>query len=587
MNKYGYFTFDDFPADAYSSFVAEVGTRQQGANDAVMFDRFEPEGYERWATFEEGEFDFVKPLYTGASGEKIADVSDFISDETGELSETFQVIVGAGDTYSGSGFSVRTFNDDYTIEISVTDSNGTRSKTFDKTDDEFYPMPYNGLQSVNFIVRNVKPHHFMSFIGYSFGGVRKLQEADFVDDPVITNVFDVTSESLEYDTLDLNIRGDKENFNIIAGERITYSKTGQEFFVYDAHQNNNGTIDITCYDHILRMEETAYGTVIVESRPAYVVQWIQNLFGMTGEVDVPSTLSTPLVSEQTWAGYFDTTTFRDAVRMLMQGNGLAVQRIGKFFRVFAPYIVKNSTARATFNETNIVETPEIEIDEQVYKVHFTKYKMKVDNSEKVELYHGDVQYQEDEVLEFTEPAFSNSTATTHGYTFKAIISEDQDNPDNDVLQQLDASTVNNYLVTEWGQYDLKIYNNILISGNPMKGLIILNYPYKVKQGVVGCTLPNVPTIFRKNIVDLTDCTLMIYSPTDVTIDGVTTTYKEAFRKHLRYIYSLNKKITFRSILNAFAGDYVRVKYDNVDHYGWISRKTDNLNGVYEYEVVCK
>lgn len=553
MNRYGYFTFEDFPTGVIGTISIDYNV-QLGAEDLVQYDRFAPANYHDYASFEKGQFDFEKPLYIPNSANKISHVSRDLSDEDGYFSNIEMFTVFPDVPCNGSGFSLLTYNEDYTVVITVNDENGTETKTFEKTEDEFFPFPYNGLTSVTFGFRRIEPYRFLKVVGYSFGAVRRLTENDLIGEPEIVNHFSITGEELEYDTLDLTIHGSKENFNIQTGERITHSTTKQAFYVNNCEYNENGTISISCYDHIARLEKLFTG-LYANTRDTDT--WIENLI-KGGYSGVNVNMSYPFLAGQQFEGLIEIMPYREALQMLLCGTAYRLQRSGDIFNVFCPQ--KQDDFDGNFTVDDIVSDPQITTHESINKVTFVKYKYKKDKTDgRVEMYHDSIEADsvDSQMIYFNEPAQNLK------YYYVVGTADDED-----ILQEIDG-TGDGFVVVRSG------VNFVEVNCTVEREYVIKGYPFReternlVVKGIRG------DTTFYQDDVDISDCTVII-SLND---------YK-TFKSFLRFVYKYNVTISLDSIKFLDAGDRVKIYLGKRTFSGWITLRRNNLNGVYGYEVAC-
>lgn len=563
MNKYGYFIFEDYPSEQNVPDALGTPPLQSGSAEIEPLKLYSTEEFVDYASFEQHGFDFSKPVKTPSSTAKMAATTQEASGASGTLSGNRDFFLTfLTPEYSGSGFTVKTFNNDYTLEISVTDDdnpNTARVVEFEKTEDEFYPFVFNGLRSVHFRFNSLEPYHFVKFIGYRLGALRELTESDIVGEPTIVNNFSLTSENIDYDTLDLTIRGDKTNFNIQAGERLTYTTTGQEFYVSTSHQNNDGTIDISCYDKIAMLENEFEG---VYATNGTISAWFSRLLSGGGVSETANVLNT-LNDTNKFEGTIEPETYKEALEKLLRGTGTVLKRVNNHFTIYNPakYVTNELVTYYQFTEHNIVDgAPEIDTTEPYYKLTFTKPELKIDTSEgRVEAFNGEIETG-DQTLQFSEPFQS-----CYYYRVTAIVDDEQQ------LEPLPSANVT--FITD-GAYYAEIRNG---SGSPQT-IVAKGYPLKSTDWVATYTFPNVPSMFKQNVLDVTDLTVF-EKKVNNTLDP--------WRFFLKYVYERKNIAKFSSVLNAEIGEYAYIVADGYRIGGWITKKTDKLNGVYEYEVMFK
>lgn len=571
MNKYGYFVYEDYPLNA--EFTYQTSYQVQTDSDPIQ-NGIANSGAIDWTTFEAKSkknlydtflplgslFDFNRVLYTQHEAEPgnhlMPNVSVDASDKDGYFGNPMQVTFTPDAAYSGSGFALKTFNDYYEIRITVTDEDGTRSKTFERNDDEFYPFIFNGVQSVIVRFLRIKPYSFIKFIAFQFGTIRSFSERDLIGEPTIVNHYSHTGENLEYDTLDLTIRGNKEELNIITGERLTYTTTGQQFYVETATYNNDGTIDITAYDSIALLEGDFLG---VYAKTGTAESWIrQALQGDNGTVINVENL---FVSEgtQTFSGMLGIIPYKEAAQKLMLGNGVRLRRKNNTYNIFVPH--KDFDITANFNEHNIVNgTPTVEELERYGTVRFLKHYYNLNKSgDRVEAFNGLVDIGESTIT------FSDAFSSLQYYYVSGT-----DSQGDDILTPVQTSK---FIVLE--QQSARPHY-IKVNNSYTQRIVVVGYPYNESHYGMEYVDSSIPIVYKNNKVNITDCTVM------VNLDN----YTGFMFGGLAFTYQANKRISFDSVLDATAGDHCQIEFDGKQFEGWITQKKDHMNGLYEYEVMC-
>lgn len=535
------FLYVDRPSEA--SGRAELSniqlSKQEYAEDILFFNESIPNGYQNWASFEQGEFDFNKPLFQFDPESKIP----YATNELTAVGVYPHIDVYLDEPYSAGGITVKTYFKSYTIRIAAVTSSGTVSKTFRKSatsyTDEFFPIAFDNATKILINFEDLPKNHFFKIIGVSVGGVRFLTEADFVENPTIETNFSLTNEECAFDILSMTIRGGKEDFNFIAGELITEESTGKRFYVDSANLNTNGTIDVTCYDRLAVLEEIPFLGLMRTASPVEGDGLITT---------APYELRSTLVSGQTYSGTISSdVSRREALRMFLQGNALCLKRENDTFVYFTPYNENGFEPVVEFDITDICSEPELEILDKLTRIHFSKHKYNVDTSQgKVEAFRDNVERNVETVISYSEP-----------YTSTGVFYDN-----NGTLVP-----VSNSEILGSGAYFKKLKNT------HSQEIVVTGYPYKVSYTAIE-SIPNISRQFKENEMMISDCS--------VSLDGNI----GKFRNYLAEIYKFNKIVSFDSLKEAIAGDYVSVSYDGNSFVGWITRKIDNLTGVYHYEVLC-
>lgn len=554
MNKYGVLTYFDKPSVTRGSITNDLN-KQEDSKSIELFDEVVSNGYQDFASFEKGKFDFERPIFTYDPESKIPFTTVELADENGELHSGSSFVFVPDEAYSGSGFTLRTYMEEYTVAFRVRHGDDFTVKIFEKTKnqyaDEFFPFVYDGLVSVDMVFLKVPAYHFLQIIGFSLGTIREFGDTDFVSEPQIETHFNLRNEELEYDTLNFSIRGNKEQFYFIAGEKVIYNRTGQEFYVDTAQINNDGTIDVSCYDKIALLDEViTYGIL----RQNNIVEDSNIINNLTGGADW--TIDTTLVENPYFSGTIPAeTTKREALLTYMQGCFMCIIREGNKFVFLSPTsALFDDDPVCEFNNSNVCSVPEVETLDKITRVHFSRHRYSVDTSQgKTEAFRDVVPKDEETILLYSSP-YQNSSVVFYY-------------DDNGTERQI----VSYFTVIASGAYYAKI--KYTASAYQNKDIIAKAYPYKVSYSQID-VVPNVSSQFKENEVMISDCTLCI--------DGNNT----AIKGHLAYVYSFNRVIKFDSIQEANAGDIVSIKANGIDTIGWIEKKTDYMTGLFSYEVRC-
>lgn len=573
MNDYGYFVYVSTPENADGEFTPPYEhddqyywNAQTGAIEAGIVNgntvKTSSSAYliggriKNFASFEPGEFDFNKPLYDTNSSLVLPYTNYELSNENGTFGMDRHVVLGvkSDEPYSGEGFVIRTYYKEYDIRIRFIDTHGEHEQDFHKGefDEEFFFFPYDGLTWVQFEFLKVPAYHFYKVIGFGFGTTRLITESDLVEEPTMVSHFSLNNEELELDTLSFTVFGDESKFNFITGNKVTYSEDGKEYFVSTSKQNDDGTISVECYDALAKRDVDFVGTMRTAT-PVLDTTVLNALFGDL-EYTANNISLTPYAS-LTWAGTIsDDVTYREAIRLFLQGNMLALKRVGNEFRLISPYNTGNTNYR--FTEQDIIVAPTVDNVEKLTRVHFSKHRYMLDKTNgAVEAFRDNVALNEDVVLRFGEPF-----ATQSVYYVSAA-----DQQGNETLTLVDPTK---FVTEQTAAYMRKANNNYYT-----QEIVIKGFPYKVSYTSIDWK-PIVSNQFKKNEVMISDNGIAL---------GVSSA---AFRLLLSYAYGYDKIIMLQSILNYDAGEKVIINYDDNSYTGWITKKTNNLTGVYEYEIIC-
>lgn len=550
MNKYGVLTYFDKPSVTRGSITNDLN-KQEDSQSIELFDEVLSNGYQDFASFEQGKFDFERPIFTYDPESKIPFTTIELSDENGELHNGNYFIFTPDEAYSGSGFTLRTYMEEYDIIINVQDRTGLYRKLFRKTKnqyaDEFFPFIYDGLVKVEIGFGKIPAYHFLQIIGFSLGTIREFGDTDFVSEPQIETHFNLRNEELEYDTLNFSIRGNKEQFYFIAGEKVIYNRTGQEFYVDNAQVNNDGTIDVSCYDKVALLDEViTYGIL----RQNNIVEDSNIINNLTGGADW--TIDTTLIENPYFSGTIPAeTTKREALLTYMQGCFMCIKRQENKFIFLSPTSAQfDDTPVCEFSNSNVCSVPEVETLDKITGVHFSRHRYKIDKTQgRVEAFHDNVTKNSNQTLLYGEP-------------YDSVLAYYEQSEGN-----YQPVTSANFTQVESGRYYMTVLNKY------NQEIVLMGYPYKVSYTAIDVK-PHISSQFKENEIKISDCT--------ICIDGNT----DSIKNHLAYVYSFNQVIKFDSIQEANAGDIVSIKANGIDTVGWIEKKTDYMTGLFSYEVRC-
>ena len=616
-DKYGYLIYNDY-VEGTTDFTVEMATSDVTLQDEskLPYDIFKSSDrpyiskIKNYATFEPNGFDFGQPIYVPDT----AGVGCAIKEFGNSLSLTITSELKP----SSSGISLKTYMDDYSLSITVNDVDGQRTKSFIKNYDEFYVIPYTELTKA--IITITPPDNcFVKLVAIGLGRVLKFGGKNLVNTPRINTHFSLTNDELEYDTLDFEILGRKSEYNIVVGEKVTVSKDNRIFYIDNFNYNENGTISITAYDSVSQMETIYMGSMRVNRDSLASIKVLAgagiNLNKVDGEF---------LYDNQLWSGVTEPqVSYREALRLFMRGNAVSLVRNGNnSWRVFCPY--RRHNVDNEFNEKNIVnELPTVDFVQKPAKIKFAKHSFTVDrrnvNIKKLKtnttsttknlyttLVGYGVAYDGEIDNESKKDAFriwfDTPVANKSFYYYDDSVSEPQrvyygiggtqaltHPPDSDgdiqtdifEMQSLILPTGEVGVINQSGYFcvDIVVPKKELTDIKTLS-LMCVGKIYQDKVYMLSTSYRDEPS-FNNKEVEITDTRLIL------SLEGTGKTNYNDFNAYLRYIYQFKDKVTLQSILDISPGSYVHIVFNNYNSYGWITQKTDNLNGLYEYEVMCK
>lgn len=548
-------TYYDYPSTLPLVVMNELDA-QSGCEDVYFLNKNLPVGYEDWNAFDGEGFDFDKPIYQSNVGDKIAQTTVVTANSNGEWDlprdEPYLVCNMVGSFYpSGGGFMLKTYMDTYHVVIELHDKDGIRTKEFDKSAtthaDEFFPFAYDELDTVSFRFTRSDPNRFFRIVAIGLGGVRKIDNSLYTENPVIESNFALMSDELSLDTLEFTVFAGEDDFFFIAGEKIVVSETGKEFYINTATLNSNKTITVNCYDS-LGTRDRSFSGVMRTDTAVKSTAFMDILFG---DLDYEFDASTSGFDGLTFRGTIsDDVTCREAIRMYLQGCTLALKRIGNRFVVVSPF--NTASAIAFFDVHNIVKI-DYEALEKYTRVHFSRHNYTADKTNGLqEAYRDYVDTGSVQELSFGEPYNSVSVwyvASSQG--------------GQETLERVDS---NRFHISQTGAYFMKATND-----NYAQEIVVRGYPYKVSYSSIDYIPPSAAQ-FKENELMISDCTL------SVNIS------KAAYIRRLEFYQQFDKVIKIKSIANYNAGDKCNITLDGKAYEGFIESKRDEMTGVYEYTI---
>lgn len=572
MNKYGVLLYRDIVGNPTGSFT-EYTQKQRYAQDIGIYNGSLDKNYGNFATFEQGEFDFEKPIWQGDPEIYIPYTSLALSNSSGVVTGNSFTLT-PNEHYSGGGFSIISPMEEYTVQIIVNDY---IKKTFHKSKnsyaDGFFPFPYNNLTSVKFSF-TVIPYHFIKITAIGFGGDRWISDVDFVKEPQIVTHFSLTNEELEYDTLSFSIYN-AEKFNFITGEKIIVDETGtfnigenpKTFYVDTASTNEDGTVDVEAYDDIGRIDELEHTGAVFSGQKLRESATVNYLFAnnpyefgraFPGEGGDRETKYSGVIA----AG----TSRREAIRMYLLANMLTLQRRGRLFYIESPMTYEWGFPELEITDADICSPIEVEKLPKVTSVHFSKHRYAVDKSNgKQEAFRDNI--ARDNTVKRLKYSSPYQPSQTDFYYVKTAGT-------NEVLEAVDTSgTPPKFDIQRRAGYFSLVQNNYY-----SQEIVVKSYPYKVNYTEFDVPLTD-NTQIKENEVNISNNTLCE--------DG----NDDYFKNYLRKIYSWRTILKFSSIKKMNAGQIIDIDtYDHKEkkmmHYrGIITKKIDRMNGVYDYEVL--
>lgn len=433
-NKYGYFRYDDIVVGAKEQATFSTSTAlQPGSTVESLKEGVTPYDF---ASLETDTYITATPKRL-ADDEPLGFVPTIVSDENGEFPNNTDVIPIISIVFE------ETFITTYGITISAANilrkvvvrmnvwndgSPEILTYTFNATQkDEFFSWPAAQTKSIYIFFSAVdQPGAFLRVYGFDLGRTVIFDDANTISAQVHTT-FPLTGESIEYDTLDLQVLYDqvrgfffqrrqplafigsdgqtKQTFYVDQGETVETSEGSQRAY----------TAKISAYDIIASMEDTFLGGMY-DNVPVGTL--LADIMG-----DVPYTLQD--AEGITMTGYIPITTRRQALALVCRGCNLRPYRGASM--TIRPI---EASSVSVYDRHNIVDAPTI--DEQQEQVSVT---LKAHNyskgTEEKELYHWYISKTYPVTITWSDPV----------HTVKAYEVTGVDENGNDIVSETETSAV--------------------------------------------------------------------------------------------------------------------------------------------------
>jgi len=566
MNDYGVLYYDSDVGSASATidrtYYKAFFSNQTNSENVFVHHGLTPTNYQNWASFEQGEFDFKKPIFMPNTDGKIPYASKAVTGEDGtfydaedDYSPLFSLYITPTEHYSGDGFTLRTYFDEYKINVNIQDKDGVRSKEFIKTkemQDEFFYFPFEDLEDIVISFIKIPPFHFIKIISFGFGGTRLITDENLVENPQFDHYFSLMSDELPLDTLTFRVFGNDNNFKFVTGSKIT-AATGEEFFVDTAQQNADNTITVNCYDALAKRDVAFSGMMRTNTdvRDSTVVK------ALFDDLEVFFDQTTSSFRLLTWAGTVsDDVTYREAIRMWLQGCTLSLKRYGPWYLITSPF--NDIETAKVFNKTDIISI-DFKALERYTRIHFSKHKYTVDKKNGLQEAFRDT-------VEIYDPETDNIQTLSFGEPYSGVLFYyvSAQSGDDETLTIVDP---NYFVISQTGAYLVKAKNI-----NYYQEIVAKGYPYKTSYTSIDY-YPQISKQFKDNELMISDCTVAL------------NVSNSAYRRRLEFYAKFDTIITLQSLKNYWAGDKVRVSIDGKTYEGFITHKTDTMAGVYDYEIL--
>lgn len=428
MNKYGYFRYDDIVVGAKEQATFSTITElQPGSSVESLKEGVTPYDF---ASLETDTYITATPKLL-ADDEPLGYVPTMASDDSGAFSGGYPnltVNFGDGNLVTTYGITIYAANVLRDVRVRLITPDGIVDYTFNASQrDEFFSWQAAETRAIIIWFRAVdQPGAFLRVYGLDFGRTVIFDDANTISAQVHTT-FPLTGESIEYDTLDLQVLydqtsgfffqrrqpltfvgadgQDKQTFYVDQGETVETSEGSQRAY----------TAKISAYDIIASMEDTFLGGMY-DNVPVSTL--LADIMG-----DVPYTLQG--ADGMTMTGYIPITTRRQALALVCRGCNLRPYR-------GASMTIKpvETSAVSTYAQNNIVDAPTIDAQQEQVSVTLKAHNYSKGTEEK-ELYHWYISKTSPATITWSDPVHSVKAYEVTGV----------DENGNDIVSETESTAV--------------------------------------------------------------------------------------------------------------------------------------------------
>jgi hypothetical protein len=539
MNKYGYFRYADIAfgakEDALYSTNKELQERSALTQLSVGVKPYD------FASFEQGEYITSKPKLLYRNQQGLGYVTKQLSDENGVFENPINII-GVFDNYNTTtGITVHSRNIILDIEIIAYRDNQeiARGSFVAEKEEQFYPISIELANKIEIIVKKIaEPLHFFGFFNIEYGTVRIFEEKDFKE-ANITNSFSVLGDTLEYDTLDLNIV-DFEDVNFLFQKKqpIEYifdENIKSRFYVNEGQKSSDIITDLSCYDAIFNLEDDFGGGIYNNYSAKQLIDDIFN--GKKINYEIAENINNIKLN-----GYLPITSRRKALQTVLQGSNIRCYKGDKLY--FKPF--NTILEDVMLDETNIIDMPQKTKKQEIRSIVLKNHNYSK-GTELVEAYHWYISTTQNTIITFNEPLHS----------LKAYEVTGVDENDNDIVSETESKNVT---------FVKREANYCIVSNKSSNKIVIKGLKYV--DSVVNYEKKN-PYIAVTGSYD------------DVNVELTISSNPQEVCNLLYDLYSRKNSINFITFENLKIGGYYNILGENLN----IKSIKHSLNGLYEVEAV--
>jgi len=539
QNKYGYFRYADIAfgakEDASYSTNKEI---QEGSALAQLSVGVKPYDF---ASFEQGEYITSQPKLLYKNQQGLGYVSKQLSDENGVFENSINIIGVFDNYYTTTGITINSRNIILDLEIVAYRDNEeiARNSFVAEKKEQFYPIIIELANKIEITIKKIaEPLRFFGIFDIEYGTVRIFEDKDFQNANIV-NSFSVLGDTLEYDTLDLNVV-DFEDINYLFQKKqpieyIVDENVKAKFYVNEGNQTSEIITSLNCYDEISNLEDDFLGGIYNNYSAKQLIDDILNGKQINYEID--ENINGVLLS-----GYLPITSRRKALQSVLLGSNIRCYKGDKLY--FKPF---NTTLDdIILDESNILDKPQKTKKQEIRSVILKNHNYSK-GTELVEAYHWYISTTQNVTITFSEPL----------HTLKAYEVTGTDENGNDIVSETESKNIT---------FVKREANYCIVSNKSSNKIVIKGLKY----------IDSTVNFEKKNpYMSITG------SYGDINIDTTISSNPQEVCNLLYDLYSRKNSINFITFENLKIGGYYNILGENLN----IKSIRQCLNGLYEVEAV--
>lgn len=429
-NEYGYFRYDDIVVGAKESATFSTSTElQPGSTVESLKTGVVPYDF---ASLETDTY-YTDTPKRFADDRPLGFVSATVSDENGNFAEPPGFAIKFEDEQMVTTYGITIYSENILhIRVRLLIWDGSYSKfvfhTFHATQkNEFFSWDAVKTLSIRVLVESIdKPGAFLRIYNVDFGRSIRFEENNILSAQVHTT-FPLTGESIEYDTLDLQVLYDSTHGYFFQRRQpiVFFGADGTQRQTFYVHQGETVetasglqtayTAKISAYDVIESMEDTFLGGMY-EKVPVKTL--LADIMG-----NIPYTVQG--ADGITLTGHIPITTRRKALALVCRGCNLRVYRGASI--VIQPL---EKTGDSIYNRQNIVDAPTVDVRSEIVTLTLQEHNYSKGTEEK-ELYHWYISKTYPVTITWSDPV----------HTLKAYEVTGVDENGNDIVSETESTAI--------------------------------------------------------------------------------------------------------------------------------------------------